>query len=309
MKWLEVIIKTTDEAYEAVSEMLTTLGSNGVTIYDPIDISKQLEGGNRNGLYDESLLLKLGSDTIVKAYFSDTVDIERLSYDIQIGLGKISTYLPILDKIAEINIVDDKDWANEWKKFFKPVSITKNITIKPTWEQYTESKGEIVIEIDPGMAFGTGTHETTRLCAQLLESYVKENESVIDVGCGTGILSIIASKLGAFKVTAVDIDEAAVKASKENVKINSVDRNIEVLKGELKTVKGKANIIVANILADIIIELIPDLIKHTYSGSKVIVSGIIDKRMNDVLKAYKDAGLILVETQTMGEWAAFVFEV
>jgi ribosomal protein L11 methyltransferase len=220
----------------------------------------------------------------------------------------ISGFLDTGNVSIEHSEVDDEDWATSWKKYYKPVHLSEHIVIKPTWEEYIPIDGEIIVEIDPGMAFGTGTHETTIMCAQMLEKYLSKGDRVIDVGCGTGILAIIAAKLGAEHVTAVDVDGIAVRVSNENCIVNDVVDNISILNGALKDVKlEKVNVIVANIIANVIIDISKIIPYYLNKGGYFVTSGIIRDRRQEVIEAYVNLGFTCETTLEMGEWVAIVF--
>ena len=308
MKWIEVRIKTTEEASDAVSEMFTSIGAGGVVIENPNDIRKLIESPGSLDYADEEFMNSLGEDVIVKAYFQTENTNGELIQLVKEKLKFISNFLEIGEGYAGCSEIDDEDWATAWKKYYKPFNISEHVVIKPSWEEYNTAAGEIVIELDPGMAFGTGTHETTKLCSQYLEKYVEEGDTVIDIGSGTGILSIIAAKLGAGRITACDVDDIAVRVTKENCMINGVHDKITVLKGVLNDIeKKKANIVVANIITDVIISisgLIPYYLKQ---DGYFITSGIIKERKNDVIDACKSAGIIFDSMLELGEWVAIVF--
>jgi ribosomal protein L11 methyltransferase len=308
MKWTEIRIKTTEEACDAVSEMLTTIGAGGVVIEDPNEIRRHLESLDSPDYADQSILDPLGSDVTVKAYFDQERDPGELAAEIRERLKTISRFLYVGKGSTEYETVDDEDWSESWKKHYKPFHISKSVVVKPSWEEYAAIDGDIIIELDPGMAFGTGTHETTRLCAQLLESYVKKGDHVVDVGCGTGILSIIAYKLGASRVDAVDIDETAVRTAKENCAVNGAEHGVSVRRGVLSDLpRVKADIVAANIIADVIIDLSGIVGGYLEEGGILIVSGIIRDRKQEVIKVYDGKGFELAEMREMGEWVAMVF--
>ncbi|NTV89004.1 MAG: 50S ribosomal protein L11 methyltransferase [Clostridiales bacterium] len=233
MNWTEIRIKTTEEAIDAVSEMLTEAGAAGVVIEDPNDIRKIIEAPGSLDYADEEFMNSLGEDVLVKAYFNCEGKEEGLVALIKEKLVFISQFLDVGEGYAGLGSVDDEDWSTAWKKYYKPFNITDRIVIKPTWEEYAPKENEMIIELDPGMAFGTGTHETTMLCSQLLEKYLEKGDKVLDAGCGSGILSIVAAKLGAEAVTAFDIDVIAVRVTKENCELNGVEKCVSAFSGTL----------------------------------------------------------------------------
>ena len=200
----------------------------------------------------------------------------------------------------------EEDWANNWKKSDKPIHIGEPIVIKPIWEDYTSKDGEMIVELDPGMAFGTGDHETTSMCIKALDKYIEKDTTVFDIGTGSGILAIVASKLGAKKVVGVDLDPVAVDSAKENISFNNLD-NIEVLYGNLvEVVEGKADIVVANIIAEIICVLINDAKKVLNKGGVFITSGIIHDRRQMVIDALEKEDFEIIEVNKDGEWNCIV---
>ena len=308
VKWLEVQIKTTTENEDIVSDILYKYGATGLAIEDPNDI---LEFSNTQTDWDfiDAKLMDTGVEGIlIKAYYTIETDIldtiELIKDEIERNLvangdepyGVISTYE-----------VDDTDWSDNWKKHFATIKIGDKIIIKPTWEDYDETEGKIIIELDPGMAFGTGSHETTMMCAEALDKYVKEDSIVFDIGCGSGILSIVAAKLGAKNVIGIDLDEMCVKVSKENVVNNQVEDVVEIKSGNLlDVIKSKANLIVANIVAEIIVGMSDELNNYMEPNSIFICSGIIEEKIYLVEEALIKNGFKLIETNKNNGWACII---
>lgn len=310
MKWYEIRINTTDEASDAVAEMLTTMGAGGVAIKDPFDIRKEIEKPGTLDYADDEFLEALGEDVIISAYFQNGLDINDLLKQINDGLMNISQFLDTGKGLEGYGEVDDEDWSTAWKKYYKPFRLTDRIVIKPTWEEYRAEENDIIVEMDPGMAFGTGTHETTQMCSILLDKYISANHDVLDVGCGTGILSIIASKLGAKKIEAIDIDEVAVRVAKENIEINGEAGKIKAFQAVLSDLKAgdeKFDIIVANIIANVIVDLSSLIPYYLKKNSLFITSGIIKERKQDVIDACLKNGMSFIDDLEMGEWVAMVF--
>jgi len=309
MKWIEITINTTEEAYDAISDMLTTIGAGGVAIEDPNDIRKEIEKPNSLDYVDEVFLDALGQDVVIKAYFSQRDNFNELIELVKEKILYISNFLDVGKGYMGYCEIDDEDWAAGWKKHYKPFRITERIVIKPSWEEYNQNHDEIVIELDPGMAFGTGTHETTKMCSRFLDKYMVPGYSVIDVGCGTGILSIIAAKLGAKHVEAIDVDAVAVKTAEENCRLNGTADTVSWYKGVLDDLdKNKVDIIVANIIADVIIALSSSIPEYLKMGGLFITSGIIKERRGEVVKAYTERGFELIDEEQLGEWVAMVFK-
>lgn len=201
---------------------------------------------------------------------------------------------------------DDEDWANNWKKYYKPLEIGEKLAIVPEWEAYDNDK-RIVIKINPGMAFGTGTHESTYMCLELLERYVKKDDEIFDIGCGSGILAIAGLKLGAKRALAVDIDDKCIDASHENADLNNLEDKIDIKKGNLlDVVKGRADLIVSNIIAEIIVDEIKNLKNHMDKGGIFITSGIIKERRQMVIDALKENGFEIIDELEKNNWVAIV---
>ncbi|MGL5069221.1 MAG: 50S ribosomal protein L11 methyltransferase [Sarcina sp.] len=305
--WIEIQVITTSEALEPISGIFYTLDCKGVAIEDPEDVTGREKGPLTWDFADLNIFEHNGECAVVKAYFAEIDNIEEIvtfvkekveeikGWGFDIGSGEVIT--------AEKK---EEDWANTWKQYYKPTHIGPNIVIKPTWESYDKKDNEMVIEMDPGMAFGTGTHETTRLCAMALENYVKLDSTVFDIGTGSGILALIASKLNAKYALGVDLDPVAVESAKKNVELNDVT-NIEIVYGDLvEVVEGKADIVVANILAEIVCILTDDVKKVLKKDGIFISSGIIHERKQMVLDKLKAQGFEIVEEMQEGEWNCIV---
>lgn len=310
MKYIELQVITTTEASDAVSELLYEEGASGVLIEDPNDFNALNKDEKSWDYVEEELVKLLGEDTKVKGYFLSDEFSEAKLKSIGFRVEKLEEFG--LDKgkgIVTTREVDDEDWANAWKKYYKPVKVGDRVVIKPTWEEYQAKADEIIVELDPGMAFGTGTHETTIMCIKLLEKYVKSDSTVFDVGCGSGILGITAAKLNAARVLCVDIDEISCKVSRENAEMNKVDDRLEVRRGNLlDVVSDKADVIIANIIADIIISFSGDAMSCLSKGGIFISSGIIRDRRDEVLTKLKEEGFNVLEVLDMGEWCAIAAE-
>lgn len=218
-------------------------------------------------------------------------------YDIDLGLNAVS--------ISEVN---EEEWATAWKKYYHPVKISERFTIVPTWEEYTPvNSDELIIELDPGMAFGTGTHPTTVMCIQALEKIVKHGDKVVDVGTGSGVLSIAGAMLGAEKIEALDLDIVAVKAAKLNIKLNKVQDVVNVSQNNLLDgITELQDVVVANILAEVIMRFTDDVASALKPGGYFISSGIIQQKKNDVKASLIESGFEIVETIQMEDWIAFI---
>ncbi|WP_077367982.1 50S ribosomal protein L11 methyltransferase [Anaerosalibacter sp. Marseille-P3206] len=308
MKWIEVQIKTTTEAEEVVANILYEAGVGGLAIEDPNDILAFTQNEDNWDYIDPSLLKHDFEGIIIKAYFPESEDLLDKIELIKQNIEKIPQYN--LDKgLGEVTVseVDEKDWAETWKKYYKPKKIGEKIVIVPSWEEYEREEEDIIIELDPGMAFGTGTHETTSMCIKQLEKYIKPDYTVFDVGCGSGILSIVSAKLGAKKVIAVDIDEVPVRVSKENIELNKVSDIVDVRRGNLlDVVDEKADLVVSNIIAEVIVELTQGIVKYLDGNSIFIASGIIVEKMDMVKEALEKAGFQILEVDIMKDWVCIV---
>ncbi|TCT16876.1 [LSU ribosomal protein L11P]-lysine N-methyltransferase [Natranaerovirga pectinivora] len=309
MKWIQYKLKTTPEAVDAISYQLYELGIQGIEIEDCIPLSEADKKQLFVDLMDEPTIIEENT-SYIKFYISEEENKDIVIQEIKKSIKEVSEFVSVGEATIQELITDEKDWAENWKKYFKPFKVDENIIVKPSWEALDFAREEdIVIEIDPGMAFGTGTHETTSLCISSINKYMKKNDRVYDIGCGSGILGIAASKLGAAKVVCTDIDPMAVTVASENVQINQVNNNVEVYKGNLlETIdeSDKADLVVANILAEVIIILTKDIKKVLKDNGIFICSGIILAKIDDVVKAIEEQGLRIVEIQKKGEWAAIV---
>ena len=305
--WIEITIHTTNEASEIVESILLDYGSTGVAIEDPTTLEENLHD-------DFGTIVELSPTdypevgVIVKGYinelnFDDETfnrfkdELEQLGKNINIGeFFKIET-----------TTIQDSDWENSWKDYFDILNIGEKFIIVPTWREYENEEDKYVINIDPGMAFGTGGHETTSLCIKNLEKYVKPHDNIIDVGCGSGILSIAASYLTDGNLKAVDLDKLAVDVSRENFALNNLENRIEVEEASLLTKETKKyDVIVANILAHIIELMLEDAYKLLEDGGYFITSGIIKDKKDELLEKMLERGFKLVEETSDNEWYSFV---
>lgn len=299
MKWFEISIKTLQEAEDAISNILYDLGANGVVIED----DEILKYPNSWDYIDENQFPKRNF-AIVRAYFPESVNISELIFNIEERLKDASQYLNIGEGKIDVSEVDERDWAEEWKKYYKPVEIG-NIVVVPSWESYQNTNDRTVVKLDPGMAFGTGTHESTMLCLEAIQRYIKPGFDVIDIGTGSGILAIAAKKLGANRVLAVDIDDVAVNVARENAALNNIE--IEIKQNDLVFgIEEKFDIAIANIIADIIIKLARNIKNVLKEYGLFISSGIIEDRLDDVLKSFKENSLELVEIRKFNNWCLVV---
>ena len=305
--WIEVRVITKSEALEPISGIFYSLDCKGVAIEDPEDILGREQGPLTWDFADINVLEHKGKVAVVKAYFAEEDNIEDVLQYVNERLTELKEMgLDLGEAKVEHEKMYEEDWANTWKQYYKPSKVGEKIVVKPIWEEYEAKDGELVVDLDPGMAFGTGTHETTRMCIQALERYVKEESTVFDVGCGSGILAIAAAKLGAKLAVGVDLDPVAVESSIENVGYNNLN-NIEILHGNLvEVIDGKADIVVANILAEIICILTDDVKRVLKDGGIFITSGIIHDRVDMVCEKLEATGFEVIEKNRDGEWNCIV---
>ena len=304
MKYFEISIKTTHEASELVCDLAYNYTDDGVSVKDYNDVI-ELEKAGKTWDYAEDGVLTESSDVFVFAYVKiDEEDkIESLKSDL-LAL-KQNCPFPVGDLTIEKKIVDGDRWREEWKKNFKPIHLNK-IVIVPGWMDYEVQEGEIPVIMDSNMAFGTGEHETTSMCVEYLADYIKGNEIVLDVWCGSGILGICASKLGAKEVIMTDIDECAIVATERNMQVNGVKNGKVLLKNLLDDNTVKGDIIVCNIMAEVLISFAPYIGNNLKDNGIIILSGILTDRMDKVISAYEDNGFTLLNKKIKGEWSALV---
>ncbi|MNO69075.1 Ribosomal protein L11 methyltransferase [compost metagenome] len=318
MIWKEITIHTTEEAVEMISNFMHEAGAGGVTIEEHVDNSKPRDTSLGQWFEIPPNDIPEG-EAKISGYFPEGTDIEAVITEIKERTEELKEFNIDPGQAAiTVRDVSEDDWANNWKQYFKPLRVSKRLTIKPTWEQYTpETSEEKIIELDPGMAFGTGTHPTTSLCLRTLEGVIQEGDEVIDVGTGSGILAIGACQLGASRVLALDLDPVAVSSAKENTKLNRLEERIEVVESDLLSVlknNGDSNVsvtlpvrvVVANILAEIILLFIEDVYQALQSGGYYIASGIYKNKEQAVEEALLAAGFEIVNTAREEDWVAFV---
>lgn len=330
MKWKKLTLETTTEAVDLVSSMLDEIGIQGIEIEDKVPITEE----EKQRMFID-ILPELGPDdgvANVNFYLDVEEDENEIILKVKEGLEELSAFVNIGSGEIKASETEDKDWMNNWKEFFKPFRVDDTIVIKPTWETLSEVKDtDLVIEIDPGTAFGTGSHETTKLCILNMKKYMKPEDNLLDLGCGSGILSIIGMKLGAKLAVATDIDENAVNASVENAEVNHLkvkrlEESDTVLRNEglLELLDGNViddanlrknigqncyDVVVSNILADVIIPLSDVVAEFMKPDGVWISSGIIDMKEEEVKQALDKNGFDIVEVTKMGDWVSIVAKV
>lgn len=310
MKWNRYTLTTTTEAVDIVSSMMMDLGIEGIEIEDNVQLSKD----DIKTMFVDFLPDLPPDDGIAKVsfYIDSDVDDKKMIEKVYEGLEELKQFTEIGEGTIVESETEDKDWINNWKQYFHPFTIG-DLVIKPTWEPYTEAmEGHLVVNIDPGTAFGTGAHETTQLVITQLQKYVKKDDLLLDVGCGSGILSVVGLMLGAKKAVGTDLDPNAIVASQENAEVNQIPLDkIDIIEGNIiddKTVKdavgyGCYDIICANILADVLIPLSTIITEHMKDGAIFMTSGIINTKENEVVEAFnQNPQLEIIEINHNGEW-------
>lgn len=318
MKWHEITVETTEEATEMISNFLHELDAGGVSIEESGTLNKPRDT-SLGQWYEHPLNDIPEGQAVIKAYFYEEADPQEILAAIRPRIEQLREFdIDPGDFTISAALVDDEDWANAWKQYFKPIRVSERLTIKPTWEDYTPGAEERIIELDPGMAFGTGTHPTTALCLRTLESVIRGGEEVIDVGTGSGVLAIGAMKLGAKRVLALDLDPVAVSSATENTRLNGLEDSIQVHLSDLlgilqaKEESGPVNVsvpvdvVVANILAEIILLFIDDVFAALKPGGTYIASGIWKNKEEDVEAGLLKAGFTIKDRQRDQDWIAFV---
>ncbi|MCW0986913.1 MULTISPECIES: 50S ribosomal protein L11 methyltransferase [Streptococcus] len=303
--WQELTIMVSREAEEAVSNILIDLGSQGVAIDDSADYLG--EAGPFGEVLPQVEQLNM---VAITAYYPETANLEMIRQEVKERLVQLRDFgLEIGETQLTTQQLAEEDWADNWKKYFEPARITHDLTIVPSWTDYEVTTGEKIIKLDPGMAFGTGTHPTTKMSLFALEQVLRGGETVLDVGTGSGVLSIASSLLGAKEIFAYDLDDVAVRVAQENIALNAGTENIHVAAGDLlKGVDIEADIIVANILADILVNLTDDAYRLLKDEGYLIMSGIISEKWNLVRESAEAAGFFLETHMIQGEWNACVFK-
>ncbi len=291
-EWIEVSVACPRELAGIVDRYLNDLGAAGT-----VEDSLEEEGASMDFPF-------------VKGYYRGSLEsTAELVKSIEGFVASLKALLPSAEPASvSVRAVSQDDWEG-WKRFFKVTHVSDRVVIKPTWEAYEKKEGEAIVEIDPGMAFGTGTHETTRLCIRLLDGLVEGGETLFDVGTGSGILAIAAVKLGARSVVAIDIDEGSVRVAKENVRINGVDETVVLSTTPLEEIEGGFDIVVANILAEDLVRMKGDIVARMKEGGRVILSGILAEKADMVAEDYSASGLKLIDKIDEGAWTALMMEI
>ncbi|NLJ33532.1 MAG: 50S ribosomal protein L11 methyltransferase [Firmicutes bacterium] len=304
MQWSEVIVTIDEEGKEAAANMFHELGAGGVVIEDPGVIQRYRSEGWE---YEDLPLPTREGKVIVRGYFPLDSSLRDRLQAISAYMERILAALPSIEGVVECRQLGEEDWVGGWKRYYRTRKVGRGLVIKPVWEYYEPAPHELVIEIDPGMAFGTGSHPTTTMCLLALEELITGGERVFDIGTGSGILAIAAAKLGAAFVKGVDCDPVAVSSARANVAQNGVENRVCIHLGDLLTgFKGQAHIIVANLTADVIMELAGQLPPFLLPAGRAILGGIVSDRSDQVQEALLAAGLSTSVCRTQDDWSMFI---
>ena len=311
MKWNKFRIKTTTEAEDIVCSSLMDLGVQGVEVEDKIPLTQR----EKEQMFVD-ILPEIDVDdgvAYISFYLEEDEDKEKMLQAVREELKEIGTYVNVGSMEIEESQTEDVDWVNNWKQYFHQFTID-DVLIIPSWEDVQpEDEDKMIIHIDPGTAFGTGMHETTQLCIRQIKKYVTEDTEILDVGCGSGILGMLALKFGAKHSTGTDLDPCAIDATHENMEVNGISRDqYRVMIGNIiddKEVQDQVgydcyDIVAANILADVLVPLTPVILNHLKTGGIYITSGIIEEKEETVVEAVKAAGLEVLEVNHQGEWVS-----
>lgn len=304
MNWTEITVSVPGEHTDSAAAIANMTVPYGIYIEDYSDLETAAWEIAHIDLIDEELIAKDRNNSVIHIYISECDNAaEALEF-----LKERLTAEGIPFEVGSVG-VDDKDWNENWKKYFHPIEVGKKIAVVPSWEEYDNKDNRVILSIDPGAAFGTGTHATTSLCLNVLDECVKKGDTVLDIGCGSGILAIASILLGAEKALGVDIDAQSVKTANENAEINAISDKAEFIVGDLADkVSGKYDIICANIVADVIIKLLPDVAQFMKKDAILIISGIIDIRKDDVIASVKANGFEIAKEEYRDNWCAFVLK-
>lgn len=320
MNWTEVNIYTTTEGIDPVCGCLLGIGVTGFAIRDSKDFEEFLNDKTGNWDYiDDDLMNLRDCETCVTVYLPDDsqgADMLSALRSEMFALSERDENKAFGRLAVELANVREEDWANNWKQYFKPLSVGEKLVVKPSWEDYSGDDGRTILEIDPASSFGTGQHNTTQLCLELIEKNLRTGDKLLDLGCGSGILSIAAVLLGADKVTAVDISQNSVETAKENASKNNIPAEKytaycgDIISDNMlaETIGGGFDIIAANIVADVLIAMSPLFERFVKKGGKLILSGIITERADEVIEAMNSKGYALSEIREKDGWAAVAFD-
>ena len=307
--WMQVKVLTTTAGADLVSEILLEAGSEGTMIEDRNDVFENQRPEGQWDIIDTAIADRIGEDVKVTGYYPIDENRNNVISSIASALGRLQALTPDVDlgKLEmQVQGFENEDWSESWKKSFRPIRLGEHIVICPGWLEYEKQPDDKVIEIDPGMAFGTGTHETTGMCAALIEKYVQPGQRVIDIGTGSGILAIVAAHMGAKEVLATDLDAVAVRVAAENAVLNGFGDKIDCRCGDLlDVVDVSGDVVIANIIADVILMLAKPVRERIVPNGVFICSGIAIDRREDVRRALLENDYEILDEPVKGEWAAF----
>ncbi|MCT8398945.1 50S ribosomal protein L11 methyltransferase [Weissella cibaria] len=309
MSWQEVIVETQSEAVEAVSNILMEAGAEGIQIDDAADVDSY-EPADATVWVDWDVVEHRESGALVAGYFPENVNLPEVINDVQMRVNQLADFgLDATPGTVTTTAVKDADWATEWQKYYHPVRVTRHLTVVPKWEEYVPAQNdEQVIVLDPGMAFGTGTHPTTRLMMQALEIVIRGEERLLDVGTGSGVLGIAAKLLGASSVLGTDIDEVAVRSAQGNLDLNPIASDIKVMASDLlqDVPAQEFDIVVANMLAEVLVPLIPQVESVLRPGGKFLLSGIYQDKADVIVAKLEASAYVVDEKMKLGEWYGLI---
>lgn len=307
MKWTEITVHTTTFGSELVADEFFSMGASGVVVSDKKDVTDTLKDKRMWDYADDSLLSGEDGVALVKAFVTDDIlgdTLKKLSHKLAELKSREQKDFPLGSLEIITREIDDEDWINVWKKHYKPIPIRRAV-ICPVWIDYKKQADETVIKIDPGMAFGTGEHETTSMCIDLMQDIKLAGKRIVDVGCGSGILGVAAVLFGAREAELADFDPQAVSAAKKNAQLNAVSEKCRIEEGDLlSNITEAGDVVFANITADVLLRLAADIKRCVVSGGYVILSGLINSRADEVVKAYVQRGFDVVRKINRGEWNA-----
>jgi len=309
MSWQEIVVETQTEAVEAVSNILMEAGAEGIQIDDAADVDA-FQPNDPTVWIDWDTVAHREQGASVAGFFATDVNLIELMDDIRLKVARLATFgLNPEPGTVAAKAVKDEDWATEWQKYYHPVRVTRHLTVVPKWEEYTpENQDEKHIILDPGMAFGTGTHPTTRLMLQALEITVRGGERTLDIGTGSGVLSIGAKQLGVGSILATDIDEVAVRSAQLNFDLNPIAKDVQVIASDLlnDVPAQKFDLVIANMLSEVLVPLIPNVEKYLVPGGNFLLSGIYEDKALVILELLQSNGYVVDETMKLGEWYGII---
>ncbi len=312
MKFIELTVHTTTEGSELVADILWNYTNYGVTVCDVNDIIALQRDKSTFWDYMDDDLTQKREDVLVKCYLPLDIaeeNIRSVRADLDLLAERSAGFIALGTLETARREIEGDDWIDVWKKHFRPLHIGGRVVVCPEWIKYSPAEGEVVVLLDSNMAFGTGEHETTSMCLELLQKYLKEGDTMIDVGCGSGILGIAGVKLGARFAYMTDIDYVAVSSAAHNAALNGVEEKVRIdLSDLLEHAEVRGEVMTANITADILCRLSESIPKNLKEGGTLILSGIIQPKLQQVISAYEGIGLTLLEQRQKGEWFALAFE-